>query len=671
MKNKNIIKLFAFLWSALLIVSCSNEDLDRKDGPTVPEGLPVTMKLNVGTPDVPIVETRAVDNGDTFGDINNVGVLSYNSKGEDVCGTYVSDKTASIQFNTKTGKRKTYVLVNLPEELKSREALEGTFKTENDIFNYQIKNTVNPTEPTGKEMMMGYVVLAENSGQSGTKYDSNYKENDPANRTVAKADEITVTGEAQSFVAHVVPPYSHVNFIIDNQCIMKQNPAGGGINVVITSITVHNMPSKYSLFPKAWGVENVLQSYILGEDLSGTTLKGSDFYIFENAQGVNSDVTSSEQMYKRPIGWSKPTPLEKVENANFLEWEPLWKETACSYIEVKGYYAKWKSGSSATEGERTVGDIKYRFFLGENNYSSLDLKRNTKYKVTLSLSTDAGYNEIVANWRVGAELKTIGFSHRVVLMDGEAQKDYPFVVINNTNQKVSIHVTGFEYSPWKVGNTHQNAESGNQDFGVGNKGGTDFLVYSEQLAVVASSTNGSAPFTDYSTNTEYKNNSYGGKYTVDVNDFSKKENIFENIRSGSVYREIRVDAMLNGTAQDVLFIRQYPLLYLPNITNGSVKAGPYVERIEEEGMVSSSQEASDRCAGLASSSSSTDGWALPTVEEFKVMINEKTKDIRFPLNNGLYWTQGGLYDLNGKFVSNSGSGFVRCVMKMRYGGSLN
>ena len=63
MLHKNIVKLAALLWCVLTVASCTNEDFDKgNNGPDVPEGLPVTLKLNIGTPEVPVVETKSLDN---------------------------------------------------------------------------------------------------------------------------------------------------------------------------------------------------------------------------------------------------------------------------------------------------------------------------------------------------------------------------------------------------------------------------------------------------------------------------------------------------------------------------------------------------------------------------------------------------------------------------------
>ena len=84
MLHNNIIKLVTFIWCVLTVVSCTNEDWgEGNNGPTVPEGLPVTLKLDIGTPDVPVVETKALENdNNTFGSINDLAVLVFDENGQ-------------------------------------------------------------------------------------------------------------------------------------------------------------------------------------------------------------------------------------------------------------------------------------------------------------------------------------------------------------------------------------------------------------------------------------------------------------------------------------------------------------------------------------------------------------------------------------------------------------
>ena len=159
MLHKNIIKLAALLWCVLTVASCTNEDFDKgNNSPDVPEGLPVTLKLNVGTPEVPVVETKSLDNGATFGAINDLAVLVYDEK----------------------------VLANVGSEDAAKE-----YTTEQALLSKQIESQ----EPMGTEMMLGFV--AKDMETSINLYNSGNNE------------VIDITGDA-SFAAKVVPPYSKI-----------------------------------------------------------------------------------------------------------------------------------------------------------------------------------------------------------------------------------------------------------------------------------------------------------------------------------------------------------------------------------------------------------------------------------------------------------------------------
>ena len=79
----------------------------------------MTLKLNIGTPEVPVVETKSLDNGDTFGAINDLAVLVYDEKGENPIVTFhdvEGENQTSVNnmtFDAKTGKHKIYVLVKM------------------------------------------------------------------------------------------------------------------------------------------------------------------------------------------------------------------------------------------------------------------------------------------------------------------------------------------------------------------------------------------------------------------------------------------------------------------------------------------------------------------------------------------------------------------------------
>lgn len=199
MLHKNIIKLAALLWCVLTVASCTNEDFDKgNNGPDVPEGLPVTLKLNIGTPEVPVVETKSLENEDkTFGAINNLAVLVYDEKGENPIVTFYEvegenqTSVSDVPFSAKTGKHKIYVLTNVGSEGAAK-----AYTTEQALLSKQIESPV----PQGTEMMLGFV--AKDMETSINLYNSG--SSNPA---------IDITDDA-SFAAKVVPPYSKITFKI-------------------------------------------------------------------------------------------------------------------------------------------------------------------------------------------------------------------------------------------------------------------------------------------------------------------------------------------------------------------------------------------------------------------------------------------------------------------------
>ncbi|RHJ86439.1 DUF4906 domain-containing protein [Parabacteroides sp. AM08-6] len=682
--KNNIYKLFLFGWITALAVSCTDDYIDRKGEGAVKEGLPVILTLNLSTPDAPVVETKAIDDGKTFGEINSVSILSYNDKGEDLvvsCPDYAAG--SPMKFETRTGVRRTYVLVN---SAYSKSELESNFQKESDFLaNYGDISVSDPLLPTGDEAMIGYLVEGNDFAKSSNYYQTNYSENTPADRQPVKAPGLTVTDNSTvSYCASVYPPYSHVTFKINNQCINKELENDYKITVVIDTILVRNVPTKYSLFPKAWSNDEVVADAKLVRSMNELSLDGTEFYLYENAQGVNSSVFEGQQDLKRPIGTAAPTGGNGY---TLNEWEKLWQGNSCTYIEVSGKYALGKKDAAATiNDKKTVGTIKYRFFLGENNYSSLDVKRNTKYIVSLNLSNKAGSDEIVAEWRVGADLHEIGFSYRTVVMDGEQKKYYPFSVINNSGAEVKIDVptvgeSPFMIVPWDGSEWSENYESGSLS-GVSNVGYKDFGIFTSELAVAGAALSGQGQ-SRFKYHQEGENDVPLTSVSVNLLPTEYSNSHFDHIREGSVYRE-QVNRAVGyiGSGRDKkeieydrLVIRQFPLLLVP-ISGVDAKKGPYVERIEEKEIVNYS-ELDNFCLKANGNSSGTYTWRLPTSAEFKIMIDDKYKDLMFPLHSGYYWIMDGttykLINTQGDEISSSLSnmqGHVRCIMKMDNNGKL-
>lgn len=659
MKNKNIIKLFAFLWSALLIVSCSNEDLDRKDGPTVPEGLPVTMKLNVGTPEVPVVETKALENdNNTFGIIKNLAVLVYDENGANPIVTYHDNFTAGtsvndIKFDAKTGKRKIYVLTNVG----SKGAAEA-YATEKDLLEKKIE--IESGQPTGEEMMLGCVVkgLGENSMMnSSSVYDE--LANNPGNGV----GSIDIGGD-ESFFARVIPPYSKITFKVSKELQER-------VLLSISEVSIHHKPINYSFLPKKWTIGevdavNAVNIYTgkpdpNNSDNLGELKDGVSFFMYDNQQGVNGDI-KTEPFKKAPEGLTFPNNNSAAEQKldALTSWYNKWSETPCTYIQVKGKYTIFTTESG---GKQDVGhgDIYYRFFLGENATNDFNIKRNTHYNITLAFTKKAGKDELEYEWRVYADLK-----HSTFVPEGTLEIDgsvtyFPFYIVNNFKDEIKVTTDVVGYSDMKLryrDNEDQNWMEGYSDLGsnVPNGKARYCGVTSVNFGV----------FGNISTENNYANcYRENGTGTV-VNSYAENKSRQSDVIAGNIYR-IR-HFYISGTEKSTLNVKEYPMLWLSGGTEIS-KWGTdalYVQRIDRPDGAVNEMAAKSLCGGQNDGSGYLSRY-LPTLENFKLMIDTETGPLR-PNSERAYWTKSGLYywPLNGSApikCTDKSVGYVRCVYK--------
>lgn len=133
-------------------------------------------------------------------------------------------------------------------------------------------------------------------------------------------------------------------------------------------------------------------------------------FLFENMQGTGAAVDGLGQSMKRPIGVD---PSEEAINRYNEE------SGVCSYIEVKATYTQYDPDNLMTVTGR--GPVSWRFFLGSDAESDLNVKRNTNYQLTLKLN-DTGIGEANSSWRVDADLKkpeVVGTPDMVVGGGGE------------------------------------------------------------------------------------------------------------------------------------------------------------------------------------------------------------------------------------------------------------
>ena len=658
MLHKNIIKLAALLWCVLTVASCTNEDFDKgNNGPDVPEGLPVTLKLNIGTPEVPVVETKSLDNGDTFGQINDLAVLVYDKDGKNGTVAYWKrwdDDTdqRTVEFSTKTGQHKIYVLTNTGSQ-----SVAAGYATEADLLAAQFQASLGPT---GKEMMLGFVAEGTDASKSSEMYEKGINTG------------VNVTTDGASYCARVVPPYSKVTFRIT-----KNLPDMDKVYLNIHSVKVRKLPSVYTLMPFSGEGDNKLTpKQTVAADIEFDidevqSDKGSYFHMYENKQGVYPNEKGAA--YKSP-GIDVP---ENADAVDYDTWFKKWDDLACTYIEVKGKYSIVKSQTSSSTTV-DAGDINYRFFLGEDITSDFNICRNKSYIVTLDFSQEAGYGELKHEWRVHAKLDEATFlPEGDLVIDGYPQSlgYVPFYVSNGTSGSITLTTTGVSSADMNMYFNQNGYWSGSSAADFGN-----FKITANSLTEFAIAPN------DVGILGEGRNYNQGS--------FSSADNLNrrDEVAKGDIYntREYKMTFITNEeTKTSVLMVKELPLLLLTNTYSPSDKSTVYARRVdgaylhpkEVEGGYSDGSRneyfsrttdkirAQRICMGTGDyqnpyAATSIGNYLksfLPTKAEIdKIIELEKAN----PLKEAKYWTMDGLYDVTTKqIVSGNGEGYIRCVAR--------
>lgn len=631
MLHKNIIKLATLLWCVLTVASCTNEDFDKgNNGPDVPEGLPVTLKLNIGTPEVPVVETKSLDNGTTFGAINDLAVLVYDENGANPIVTYVSlggvTEAKNIKFEAKTGKRKIFVLTNIGSESAAK-----AYTTESSLLAVQ----KDANEPTGNEMMLGFV-SAKGMDESKAMYDAG------ANQVI----DIKSDGD---FYAKVVPPYSKITFRIQNEIgsdfLQK-------VSLSINKISVKHLPTWYSCLPeKITDVQLTQGNKILKGD-ADEFASSYEFYMYENIQGIiNRENTDPTKKSPEESGIT-PDPNYPL---NYEEWDAKWQgKTPCTYIELEGRYAIWQA-----QDKVGAGDIHYRFFLGENSFNDFNIKRNHHYTVTLAFTGLAGYDELKYEWRVNADLTEMTILPEGTLeIDGSPDYWFPFTVINGTNQNVDITTDQDDsqmkleyFVPAKDGEYDEYWSNASQVSAIGPHGFQEYHVKVNELGRI-----GAAGFTIEGNKFQDNNGNY---YTSEDDNLNQRD----LIRQGGIY--VLRKYTIHTNPQSEYTIKVYPLLCLSDVTNLANEKTVYAQRFDRnEGLVTEA-EMRKICSGENA------GGVLyslpPRVEDLRKMVEFETYAPFVPKEDGRpYWTTDGLYSWNsatGVTKASGTKGYVRCVYR--------
>lgn len=652
MLHKNIIKLAALLWCVLTVASCTNEDFGKGDnGSSVREGLPVTATLNIGTPEVPVVETKSLENNGKFGVINNLAIIDYDKDGQNPQVTFVPSYTSgSVEFQTKTGTRKIYVLTNVGS---ASVAQNYAGSKETDLLAQKIQAVATPF---GEEMMLGFV-SDKNMATSGSMYD-------------AKAHPGLEITEDKSFYAQVVPPYSKITFKIT-----KNLPDMDQVYLNIHNVKIRRLPQYYTLTSLSGKGDDKLGN----ESISDTEIDvniddvqsaaGYSFYMYENKQGEYPNSRGPE--YKSP-GITVP---ESAEGINYGQWFSKWDILPYTYIEVEGKY-------SIVTGKNTVeaGDIHYRFFLGEDAISNFNICRNTKYVVTLDFSKSAGYGELKHEWRVYAKLDEATFiPEGDLLIDGYQQGIgyVPFYVANATVGSVTLTTINASTADMMMyfdqsGTWGSSSAADFKEFAVPANSMKEFAIAPNDVGILGAGR-------------DYDQGSY--------NKYSDNLTYRDQIAKGEIYntRVYQITFKTDvETKTSKLIVKELPLLLLTDSYNPDSRSTTYARRVDGAYLSSSTVEGSYdwvprneyftrttdkvRAQRICTNhpTAYTDPYSAASVgnylKSFLPTRNEIDKIIQLekanPLKDAKYWTMDGLYDVVTKqIVSDGGEGYIRCVAR--------
>lgn len=636
----NIQLLFAFV-IVLGLFSCTDEDAVDNGKKEIKEGLPTTVSLKLTSATPMVVETKTADEGGKFGVINDLAILVYKTETEELdkvtCVSNVNAKEWDGTFNATTGERRVYVLANSG---LGENAIKNAYNQESNLLNAELISA-ETTVPEGNEQMLGFV--RSNSGD--------FKE---VLSIDDKSESITIpesNGETSviTLYSHLYPPYSKITFTVKNEVKTDMSEK---VQLNITNVYVRNLPRKYSLLP----VKNILKTS--GTEDNDDVFSGKveqvnqgedvyEFYMYENLQGTRHEENKDPKL-KSPFE-DKELPSENFDYN--IAWDTKWAtQTPCTYIEVEGDYAIWKSAEKLGAGK-----IHYRFFLGENTYNNFDITRNTHYKVELVFTGDAGYGELGYEWRVNAQLKDVTIIPEGDLeIDGSPDYFFPFVVINASDEDFTMTVENrgsavmrLEYYDKKYEGWYS-AGADITDNIPKHRSFFEYRIQANTMGIIGAS---SMTFVDDS----------GNKYS----NYEENDTKRESVRNGSIY--VKRIYTVNVTPSFNYTVKMYPLLCLTSATDISKNAGAvYAQRFDRnEGLVDESTM-KKLCDG------NTNGAGVlktlpPRIDDLKLMIGYETYEPFKPKTEGPYWTTDGLYYWrSGTLEKAPGTvkkGYVRCTYR--------
>lgn len=645
----NIQLLLAFV-IVLGLFSCTDEDAVDNGKKEIKEGLPTTVSLKLTSATPMVVETKTADDGGKFGVINDLAILVYKTETGELdkvtCVSNVNAKEWNGSFNATTGSRRVYVLANSG---LGEAGIKSDYSQESDLLTSGLIDA-GTTTPVGNERMLGFVHINNDFKNELLPAEESKKV------TIPESDDTTPV-----LYSRLYPPYSKITFTVKNEVKTDMSEK---VQLNITDVYVRNLPTKYSLLPE----KNILKtSGLSGTDVFSEKVQQMskeedvyEFYMYENLQGTINEGNSDPKL-KSPFQGEYPSNNSNP-SENYESWNTKWAtQTPCTYIEVEGTYAIWKSDT-----QYGAGKIHYRFFLGANTVDNFDIKRNTHYKVELAFTGVAGYDELSYEWRVNAQLNDVTIVPEGILeIDGSPDFYFPFYVINNTGSKTTID-TDYDESNMMIrykdgwGIWQQASDLGEN---VPTNGVLNCDIHSIDFGILG------APGHNDKQQAEniYTNEDTGEFYTSHGgDDEAYPDNITfrDEVGAGKIYRKRKFTV----NSDKILTVKEYPLLCLYESTEIGSKMtntvyAQRIDRSDENGKkLFSESEAKSTCDGY--SGKAYMNKSLPTTSDLLKMIEYEKYFV--PKANSLYWTTDGLYswtDSKELVRSSENQGYVRCVYK--------
>lgn len=401
MKNKNILHvLTAVIATVFCITGCSRNELQQPDIPTVEEGVPVTVSLNMsGTLKSNIVvETKA--SGSDLSELSDVVLFIFHGDGsfEDVVTNYHGITTLKINSNSIDGNKSNLYNVTFNSTSGTKKLLAVANVAEGGYWEKIIDIlTVAYQDKASFDEVKSEIVSLRKDLTDGTQpfhitassqmFISGWNENVVFGVNNTVTDYGTYGEEANSVAVKMYRAMANITFNI------IEKPSGAQGTFTPTSFRVYNVPFHSYLindkqtsnsYKLTTDISNPQITYInTGSENIGTAQGGKftfDFYMPENIQAAGTGISS----YKDRDVWNSN------ENQGAKAEEKQWTNAPqnSTFVVITGTY-EGNANVDGNAGQPVSANVEYTVHLGDfsstgavNNFS---VERNVSYTYNISV----------------------------------------------------------------------------------------------------------------------------------------------------------------------------------------------------------------------------------------------------------------------------------------------